>query len=163
MTRPDFYGMVDFIQNGRLRPAVSFFVTACDSLRPNKGDNKFRTNRRRYSQAAIHDIRFAPVFSGGYLCDWICAGISGDDLYYRTRTGIPGRLFIIADRCRCPGRQFMLLDLRRYSWAAIYQDRPLPVFWATIYRDRLAPVSQATIHKIGTTPVSDCGRFRVSV
>lgn len=24
MTRPDFYGMVDFIQNGRLRPAVSF-------------------------------------------------------------------------------------------------------------------------------------------
>ena len=125
MTRPDFYGMVDFIQNGRLRPAVSFFVTACDSLRPNKGDNEFCTDRRRYSQAAIHDIRFAPVFSGGCLCDWICAGISGDDLYYRTRTGIPGRLFIIADWRRCPGRQFMILDLRRYSQAAIYQNRPL--------------------------------------
>ena len=57
----------------------------------------------------------------------------------------------------------MIFDLRRYSQAAIYQHRPLPVFWATIYRDRLAPVSQATIHKIRTTPVSDCGRFRVSV
>lgn len=115
MTRPDFYGMVDFIQNGRLRPAVSFFGPACDSLLPNKGDNEFCADRRRYSQAAIHDIRFAPVFSGGYLCDWICAGISGDDLYYRTRTGISGRLFIIADRRRCPGRRFMILDLRRYS------------------------------------------------
>lgn len=57
----------------------------------------------------------------------------------------------------------MLLDLRRYSQAAIYQHRPLPVFWAAIYCDRLAPVFQATIYKIGTTPVSDCGRFRVSV
>ena len=105
---------------------------------------------RRYFLAAVYAIRFAPV--------------SLVTIYHhKTRTGILRRLFIITDRRRCPGRRFMILDLRRYSQAAIYQDRPLPVFWATIYRDRLAPVSQATIHKIGTAPVSDCGRFRVSV
>lgn len=85
MTRPDFYGMVDFIQNGRLRPAVSFL-----------------------SQPAILSGRTKATTNSA-----------------QTRTGIPGRLFITTDWRRCPGRRFMILDLRRYSQAAIYQNRPL--------------------------------------
>lgn len=93
MTRPDFYGMVDFIQNGRLRPAVSFLSQpAILSGRTKATTNSAQTGAgilrrqfmildlRRYFLAAVYAIRFAPVslvtiyitgpapvFSGGYL------------------------------------------------------------------------------------------------
>ena len=93
MTRPDFYGMVDFTQNGRLRPAVSFLSQpAILSGRTKATTNSTQTGAsilrrqfmkqdwRRYFLAAIYAIRFAPVslvtiyitrpapvFPGGYL------------------------------------------------------------------------------------------------
>ena len=93
MTRPDFYGMVDFIQNGRLQPAVSFLSQPAILSGRTKATTNFaqtgagilrrqfiKQDRRRYFLAAIYAIGFAPVslvtiyitgpapvFSGGYL------------------------------------------------------------------------------------------------
>ena len=106
MTRPNFYGMVDFIQNGRLRPAVSFLSQpAILSGRTKATTNSAQTGAgilrrqfmildlRRYFLATVYAIGFAPVslvtiyitrpapvFSGGYLSQQTGAGVLGDNL-----------------------------------------------------------------------------------
>ena len=106
MTRPDFYSMVDFIQNGRLRPAVSFLSQpAILSGRTKATTNSAQTGAgilrrqfmildlRRYFLAAVYAIGFAPVslvtiyitrpapvFSGDYLSQQTGAGVLGGNL-----------------------------------------------------------------------------------